>query len=590
MKQAKKQTQGKVSGRGQAKTNKQKKSKTGKVVGLTICLVVLVCMVAFGILGAAAAHSDGIYSKVRYGDVELGGLTVEAAAEKLSAAGVASSADQSVTVDLPGGQTLAISAADAGLANGPEEIAQRAYDYGRNGNFISNTAVYIGSLFLSHDIAKDTAFYIDEAYVRGEVDKAVDQFNRNTLQDSYRVEAEQLVVVKGTAGILLDADALYDLIYNAFVAGNYETIFYNPQPTDSADIDIDALYDAVYQEPANAVYDPSTDSITPETVGRSFDKAKALAQIREAQAGEEIVIPLTLTVPEVTEESLKATLFVDLLYSATTDLTTNSNRNTNIELAANAVSGHVMMPGDVFSFNEVVGQRTAEKGYKTAAAYMNGQVVQEIGGGICQVSSTLYYVTLHIPDLDIVYRTNHRYIATYLPLGMDATVSWGGPDFKFQNNMNHPIKIVAYRSGYQVTVEIYGTKQTDNYVKMEYAVTGVIDYDTIEKEDASIAPGDRVVETSGVNGYVVETYKKIYDKDGNLLSSHLEATSTYGKRDEVILVGPVSEAADVPASPDVSPSPEPSPSTGPEETSSPAVSPTPEVSPAPAVSPESMSA
>lgn len=128
-----------------------------------------------------------------------------------------------------------------------------------------------------------------------------------------------------------------------------------------------------------------------------------------------------------------------------------TNRNTNIQLATKACNGYVIQPGATFSYNQVVGQRTAARGYKEAGVYINGSVASGLGGGICQVSSTLFNAALE-SNMTIVQRTAHSLPVSYLPKGRDATVSWGGPDFKFKNPYKFPVMVGTYYSASQGTL------------------------------------------------------------------------------------------------------------------------------------------
>ena len=155
-----------------------------------------------------------------------------------------------------------------------------------------------------------------------------------------------------------------------------------------------------------------------------------------------------------------------IIASVTTKTTSNQLRNTNVKLAAEAVNGTVLEPGEEFSFNTVVGQRTAEKGYKPAAAYNQGEVVEEVGGGVCQISSTLYNAVFRA-GLTTTYRRAHTFAPTYVTPGTDATVSWPGPDYKFVNNSKHAVGILAWYKDQTATVQIYGLPVLPEGVKWE---------------------------------------------------------------------------------------------------------------------------
>jgi hypothetical protein len=230
----------------------------------------------------------------------------------------------------------------------------------------------------------------------------------------------------------------------------------------------------------------------------------------------------------------------------------------------------------VFSYNPVVGPRTTETGFKPAPAYVQGQTVDEVGGGICQTSSTLYLATLRA-NLEIVERQNHSYISSYITAGMDATVSYGALDYRFKNNTAYPIRIEAGVANRQLTIRIYGTKTDDVTVKMTYEILSTTPYGVVYKADSSVPAGTTKVSVTPYTGYKVVTYRNLYNGSGTLISSTQEAVSTYKTRDKVILYNP---ADGDPSAPAASPSPSPAPteSTTPAENTTPAESASPEPS------------
>jgi vancomycin resistance protein YoaR len=344
-----------------------------------------------------------------------------------------------------------------------------------------------------------------------------------------------LTIIKGAGGINISENAAFNAALAAFKAGE-KTAVLHAQYLPAEEISISDIYDSVYCQPRSAEFDKNF-NILPGENGLSFDLELARAEYDAAENGSVVAIPLIETEPEYTDEALASLLFRDKLGSWTSKLTSNETRSKNIELAAAEVNGVVIMPGEDFSFNDTVGERTTSRGFGAAPAYIGGQTVDQVGGGICQVSSSIYYCCLYA-DLEILYRTCHLYAASYIPLGMDATVSWGGPDFKFRNNMDYPVKIVAWRDGGELFCELYGTKTTDEYIEMTYEVTNTYNYGVVYREDASVSSGQTKTDVSGITGYKVKTYKARYKGDGTLISRELEATSNYSSRDRVILVAP----------------------------------------------------
>ncbi len=173
-------------------------------------------------------------------------------------------------------------------------------------------------------------------------------------------------------------------------------------------------------------------------------------------------LPVSFIEPEIKTENIGDYLFRDVLASYTTHFSTDSqnniNRGVNIRLSSSIINGKVLGPGDEFSFNDVVGPRTRDRGYLSAYVYTNGKIVPDVGGGICQVSSTLYNAVL-FSGLETVYRMNHMFTVGYVPYGQDAAVSYNELDFIFKNNTNWPVKINAYATNNSVKFEIVGTNE-----------------------------------------------------------------------------------------------------------------------------------
>ena len=155
-----------------------------------------------------------------------------------------------------------------------------------------------------------------------------------------------------------------------------------------------------------------------------------------------------------------------IIGSFTTHTTANNTRNTNVRLASEAINGLILQPGEEFSFNDVVGQRTTAKGYGPAGAYSNGEVVQEVGGGVCQVSTTLYNAVFYA-GLESTLRSSHTFEPSYVTPGRDATVSWGGPNYKFKNTSEYPICVLEHYENRTVTAEIYGVPVLEDGVTLE---------------------------------------------------------------------------------------------------------------------------
>ena len=317
---------------------------------------------------------------------------------------------------------------------------------------------------------------------------------------------QRLVVGMGLPEAHLNVDGVLDAILDSFshpVSRNGDLIASVVKPERIPQMpDAESLYKEVYIEPVNDSPDFTTGGVKPGTYGQSVDLEALKAALAAAEYGQTVDLPLTYTAPDVIGEDA---LFQDVLGEYETKHNTNENRNNNLRLLCQALNGHIVQPGETFSYNEVVGERTAEKGYLPAPAYSGNRLVDSIGGGVCQGSTTLYNCVL-LADLEVVFRACHGAKVTYVPPGLDATVNYLTTDFQFRNQYHFPVKILAEVSDGYVKMKLLGTDEKDYYVKMET--------------------------TSGEDSLAVyaRSFKCKYDKKTNeLLSREFEAYSTYYK-------------------------------------------------------------
>ena len=355
------------------------------------------------------------------------------------------------------------------------------------------------------------------------------------------VSAMTLVVTIGQPGYQLDTDALYAAILEGYNSGNFNVegdyVFTEPERPTAQE-----LFDRYAIPPTDAAMDPDTYRISPELYGFGFDVAKAQEQLNNAQYGQTLRFDYARIAPTVTRAELEAELFKDVLGECKTPYSgaDNNNRNTNLYLACKAMDGVIVYPGETFSYNETLGERTKERGWKPAASYAaNGLTVDTYGGGICQGSSTLYLACL-LADVEIVERYPHGYISSYIAPGMDASVNWGTADFRFKNNFNYPIRIEAFREKGYLQVRLLGTDEKDYYIEMTYQTLSSKAYKTVYEEvkekDNPKGYKDGQVLVTPYTGYSVKTYKVKYDKaTKEKLETNFEASSNYSHRDQVIV-------------------------------------------------------
>lgn len=524
-----------------------KRKKRGN--GGKIAVIVCVCVVALLLAGAAGfgvyvSGSDTIYPKVSVNGTDVGGMTAAEAASALEAAGWGEG-EKTVTVELPLEHTLTVNAADVGAELTAQEAADRAFDYCHGGTIIENVMAYVRCLVSGAEV--EIKAEVDEAALADIVREEVTQVKSGLMTSGVEIKGETLEVVKGASAVEIDESELMSLVKTALEDMKYGPLDYEVEVNASVELDIDELYNSICCEAKDAYYDKEKKEVVESVTGVDFNKAEAQKLWDAAELGETVEIPLELTEPERTTEYVESRLFADDLgETVTTSLAgSTQNRITNVQLAAASIDGIILAPGEQFSYNEALGERTTERGYKAAGAYSGGQVVQEVGGGICQVSSTLYYAAL-LANLQIDVRTCHYFPVGYLPAGLDATVSWGGPEFKFTNNRDWPIKIEASvdTAKNTVSVHIVGTDEDGSYVQMTYATWLV--YGNSEYPETA-------------TGYKAATYRSVFDKNGNLLSKELEAYSEYHYHEEDIVY----------PTPTPSPTPEPTPTEPPIEPTDP---------------------
>ncbi|AKI92325.1 VanW family protein [Bacillus subtilis] len=221
---------------------------------------------------------------------------------------------------------------------------------------------------------------------------------------------------------------------------------------------IKQLNQKVYREPINAVLNDHG-SIVPGRVGYKLYQQAFMEKFYAyfyGQGPSKIEVPEMNIYPKVDSELLAHISTQQLGQYVTYFNSSNKSRSHNISLSAKAIDNHVVFPNETFSFNQVVGMRTRNKGYKSAPIIVKGELSEGVGGGICQVSSTLFNA-VDRAGLQIVQRYSHTRSVPYVPPGRDATVSWGGPDFRFQNQYNQPILIRAKRYGGRMIITLYSS-------------------------------------------------------------------------------------------------------------------------------------
>lgn len=354
---------------------------------------------------------------------------------------------------------------------------------------------------------------------------------------TYKVEKTKVIFTKGKSGKAVQQKDVYAAIETAL--NNYDfkkTLNIEPSSISENESVMKTIYKSLSKEGKNATLDKNDNyKIVAEQYGAKYNLEKSISAFNKAEEGSKFEISAKAILPTVTKEDLEKNLFKDVLGEYTTNVSGSSVRKNNVRLAGEKCNV-ILLPGEEFSYNQTVGKRTKENGFGEAGAYSNGETVQEVGGGVCQTSSTLYNAVV-LANLKVTQRSNHTYISSYVPIGRDATVSWGGPDFKFKNNRDYPIKIEANYENSKLTCKIIGTNVDGSYVEFTSEKTGTVGFNTKYENDDTIPEGQQVTRQSGSNGGKAVSYRLVYDKNGKLISKTKEASSYYKGHEAIIAVG-----------------------------------------------------
>lgn len=442
--------------------------------------------------------------------VAMGGLTKGEARKVLEAAAEKTVLTQPMVVELPE-ETLTFAPDDVNLKLDVSRAVRDLYRQGRQTELSGNVGL---SAYLRYDplvitqavqnyaASRDTCLTQPQFELQGEIP--------NLTESGFdpQVPCPALSVTLGTPeshldveGLLTQIVLLYDRAISAGSAGDYR-IAVPAQPEQLPEMpDISALYAELSLEAADACADLETYEILPATYGLVFDREAAQAAVDAAGYGETVTIPMEYQIPEIFSDEVP---FRDVLGHCETRHTNDENRNTNLRLVCETLDGYILNPGEEFSYNGVIGERTEERGFKPAGAYSGTRLVKDIGGGVCQGSSTLYNCVL-LADLEVTERVCHGLLVNYLPIGLDAAVNWSTKtDFKFRNNFHFPIQIRAKLEGGYMKMEILGVDEKDYYIEMRSG-----------RSDEEF----RIYSNS---------YKYKYSKEtGELISKDLEARSSY---------------------------------------------------------------
>lgn len=520
-----------------------KKRKRKKFIFITIVILVLFIIMFSTFFAIFNLKNINIISSVSIKTIDVSNLSKEEAKNRINEA---TNKELIAELELKYGEEYSVTLKPEQIEFKYEidDAIENAYKVGRDGSIIENNYSIIYTKLFGKDIK------LSYTYNGDLLNQFIEDINSKlpgvVVSPTYYIENNQLIINKGTDGIQVKKEELKNQIIQGIIQrdakemteGYKQKMEIPVENVMAPEIDMDKIYSEVHTEPQDAYYETDPYKIYPDVDG--VDLAITLDEAKNSISSEdkeEYIFNLKITGAEKTIDDLGTEAFPYLISSFTTKYdASNRNRSTNLEIAAKKINGKVLMPGEEFSFNKVVGKRTVEEGYKDAKIYADGGVVDGLAGGICQISSTLYNAVL-LANLQVTERRNHTYTTSYVPAGKDATVVWGTTDFRFINTRSYPIKLEATVSNGIAEFKIHGMQEEVEYeVRILPVRTQSIPYTTTYQEDATLLPGQQVVEQSGHAGYKVTTYKELR-LNGEVVSKEAISSDTYSPMRTIVRVG-----------------------------------------------------
>lgn len=511
-----------------------KPKKRGKKIAILLGIIIILALFFSTIFALVNMNNQKMMSGITIKGIDVSGLSKEEAKAKLE---TIYSEKMGKEIHLKYNEyESSLNPTLMEVSYDVDKAVEEAYKIGREGNIFINNYQILFTLIGKKDV--DVNMTLNEEVTRQSIQDLGVNLPGIVIESSYFIEEDILTITRGKEGIAIDEESLLNKVKD-----NLNDI--NIQENDITipvvhkipeEINIDKIHEEVYKEVQDAYYTKDPFTIYPEVDGVDFDVEAAKALIA-AEVKDEYQIQLIITKPKVTVSQIGSEAFPDRLSNFTTRYDASAkDRTTNLVIACQKLNGKVIMPGETFSYNQTLGKRTAAAGYKNAAVYENGQVVDGIGGGICQISSTLYNAVL-MANLEIVERRNHQFVTSYLPAGRDATVVYGAIDFKFKNTRQYPIRLSASAKNGIATISIYGIKEENEYTfSFNTKTIASIPFGTKYVEDASLPAGTEKVQQNGVNGLKTETYiTKMLN--GKVISTTLLSRDTYDAMQKIILKG-----------------------------------------------------
>lgn len=513
---------------------RQENKKENKKLFIIISIVIVILLFLSTVFAIINMNNNNIVNGVYIENVNVSGLSKDDVTNNIN-----EKIKLIENVDLYyGDYTETIKLEDLGIEVSAKEAINNSINIGKSNNIIIDNFNILKAIILKTKF--DLNISINEEKFNETVKNIQAEIPEKLEEYSYEIRDNELIITSGKSGNVIVSENLKKVIIenikNQF-NGNSESSKIPVKNSEPEEINIEKIYSEIYKEAKDAYIVDEPLELHKEEDGVdlaiSIEEAK---QILEEEK-ETYTIPLKITEPKVKVKDLGDKLFKQTLAKYTTIYDAgNTNRAHNIALAAKTINGTILLPGETFSYNGILGNTNKEKGYKVGTAYVGGKVVESYGGGICQVSSTLYNAALYA-NLEIVERHNHSYAVNYVPAGRDATVAYGGKNFRFKNSRSYPIKIVASAKNGVVSISIIGIKEEKEYeVVLTSSVLSTTQNQTVYEKNSNLAEGKEKVIQKGYIGKTSIAYK-ILKYNGKTISKTVLSKDTYKPMNRIVQIG-----------------------------------------------------
>lgn len=578
------------------KEKRDKKNHRILISSIIVVSIIIIGLLASTIFALLNSNNNKIMGGISIDNISVEGLTDREAIKLLNEK--IEEKNQKEFVISINGATYTITPEQIQLTYNIEKAVENAYNIGRDGNIFQNNFSILQTLFSKNNIELEYTY--NEELLDSIIKDIGAKLPNVMIDNSYYIEENELIINRGTAGVILNVEETKALILANITKQQNSPLEIEPVYSECPEIDIEKIYSEVKTEPQDAYYTTDPFEIIPHKNGIDFDLEKAKEVLKEEK--DEYIIKLKIIEPEILTNEIGEEAFPNLLSSFSTKYDeSNVSRSKNLKIAMSKLDGVVIMPGEVFSYNKTLGKRTVEEGYQYANGFAGGKVVPMLAGGICQISSTLYDAALYA-NLNIVERHNHMFQAGYVEAGKDATVVYGSLDLKFENTRKYPIMLKTKAGGGLAEIRIFGIKEDVEYeVEIVSKITDYVPYKVVYENDSSLAPGVERVSQYGLQGCRSTTYR-ILKLNGQEVSREVLSTDTYDALNKIVRRGatattqpvedipaaaqPISDPIPVPTSDQtVAPTATPSPTVAPTPISTPAPTSTSTATPTPTIAP-----